>query len=83
MTCVHSSLYHSNRHVIWENLYDILLEMVRPWNLTGDFNALNKNDKDGGRIMRNLNDYAFHEFFQNLGGNDLDFVGSKFSWDHG
>ena len=53
--------------------------MVEPWIIIKDFNTLLcTSDKNGGRMVRNSNDYVFGEFFWNLRGMKLDFVGSKF-----
>ena len=43
--CVYGFSYHLDKHVLWDNLCDVLQGMFNLWLILGDFNVL-LHDKD-------------------------------------
>ena len=78
---MYGSLYQQFRSQLWNGLYDLGGKITKPWLILRDFNALlTIANKIKGKLIGNLYDVAFWEFFQFIGAIDIPFKGFPYIW---
>ncbi|TYG61962.1 hypothetical protein ES288_D07G190900v1, partial [Gossypium darwinii] len=80
-TAVYGKPQKSMREYLWEELEIVAINVVEPWLMAGDFNAiLWYNERQGGVESRNVGCSRFNSFVFRLSLNYLGFQGPMFTW---
>jgi hypothetical protein len=78
---------HSNwnhRHESWALLKHLKLFAPNPWLCVGDFNKIiDQSEKNGVALRKEGQMKQFREALEDCNVSDLDFIGSKYTWNNG
>lgn len=79
-TGVYASPHAARRMRLWDYLGDLRRTISRPWALIGDFNDILLPSEQAGGHFPTSNADAFAQGVDRCGLMDMDFFGSKFTW---